>query len=333
MATKKRRATGEAAKTKYRTWIKGAHRERPPVRQAPAPRPAPRVRAASARRNPLSTYSGHVPTVFDQHINLAGREDWLIVPVSRNRDSGLLDQSNFDMALQSLGGESDTVEVHRFGHWGPGWYEIIIVDPNDVKATKEADEIAAALADYPVLSDEDFSRREYEATISNIQQVLGSVTREHDIEFEENQLEALPEQLFGWFWSNNQSAVESRDDQGGYPSDEEMVEALQGLGVWPEEGEAPEVPEHERQAERERHGQLRLRGVREAGSGKSLAMNEIKGRALTSHDGTFRLVHSIPNQQWWILFGKNIATASILSRHRTYSDARREWDRIHRVTE
>lgn len=107
----------------------------------------------------LQTYADFRPTQFDSHIELDGREDWLVAPVSRTRDSGCLDESNFAVALQSLGGESETVEVHRFGHWGPGWFEIVLVHPS---REKEVRDMVAALADYPVLSDEDFSERETE---------------------------------------------------------------------------------------------------------------------------------------------------------------------------
>lgn len=129
--------------------------------------------AGNSRLNPppfpkMKTYSQFRPTQFDSHINLdrqldgeETRENWLVAPVSRTRDSGALDQSNFESALQSLGGESETVEVHRFGHWGPGWYEIILIAP-DSDAARIGEEIESALENYPVLDDEDYSSREHE---------------------------------------------------------------------------------------------------------------------------------------------------------------------------
>jgi len=86
--------------------------------------------------------------------------NWFLAPVSRTRDSGPLDESNFESALEILGGESDTVEVHRFNHWGPGWYEIILVHPS---REKEVEDLESSLEGYPVLNDTDLSRREYEA--------------------------------------------------------------------------------------------------------------------------------------------------------------------------
>lgn len=87
--------------------------------------------------------------------------DWLVVPVGQTRDSGDLDQSNFSAALKMLGGEGDNVIVCRFNHWGPGWFEIILVRPGTAEAAK-AEEIESSLADYPVLDEEDWSNREWD---------------------------------------------------------------------------------------------------------------------------------------------------------------------------
>lgn len=88
------------------------------------------------------------------------RNNWFLAPVGRNRDSGPFDESNFESALEILGGESDTVEVHRFGHWACGFYEIILVHPS---REKEVEDLESSLESYPVLDDKDLSRREYEA--------------------------------------------------------------------------------------------------------------------------------------------------------------------------
>jgi len=114
----------------------------------------------------MKTYSQHIPTCFDQHIELEDRETWILLPVSITRDTPAADTSNFYTTLDMLGGESDTVELHRFGHWGPGWYEIIIVHPDSLQA-KIAYDIARSLEDYPLLDEEDYSRREHEDAIES----------------------------------------------------------------------------------------------------------------------------------------------------------------------
>lgn len=102
---------------------------------------------------------------LDSYDNYSGPDlGDLVVVAGRNRDSETLTESNFASALEMLGGESDTVQVHRFGHWGCGWFELILVDPKDEMALQIAYNIQQALADYPVLDDSDYSERESEQT-------------------------------------------------------------------------------------------------------------------------------------------------------------------------
>lgn len=111
----------------------------------------------------MKTYGQWAPTGFDTRgAFLPEQQDWLVAPVCQTRDSGPLDKSNFQAMLELLGGESETVQVHRFGHWGPGWFEIILIDPKDTAAVKTADDAEASLMDYPALDDEAYSKLEYE---------------------------------------------------------------------------------------------------------------------------------------------------------------------------
>jgi hypothetical protein len=98
--------------------------------------------------------------------------DYLIL--SRNRDSSILEESNWAVACASLGAvdhDSGNLEsrppvyTFRAGHWAVGWVEHLLVRPDAPDATlKEAGEIICSLADYPVLSDEDYSEREFNAS-------------------------------------------------------------------------------------------------------------------------------------------------------------------------
>lgn len=113
----------------------------------------------------MKTYGEWSPTPFDpKGSHLPDKADWLVVPVMRTRDSGPLDESNFEAALKELGGESKKVEVHRFGHWGPGWIEIIIVHPSK---REKAEEIEASLENYPVLDEDDLNKKEWEDFVSS----------------------------------------------------------------------------------------------------------------------------------------------------------------------
>jgi len=115
----------------------------------------------------MRTYKTHQPTRYDATglgADRLGIGDWLVAPVSQTRDSGTIDRSNFRVCLRQLGGESDTVQVHRFGHWGPGWYEIIVIDPADETAVAAAVGIETRLADYPILDEDDHSELEHQET-------------------------------------------------------------------------------------------------------------------------------------------------------------------------
>jgi hypothetical protein len=112
----------------------------------------------------MQTYSGYRPTEFDHPgLGLPEQQGWLVLDLIQTRDSGPLDQSNFATALITLGGEGEFVEVASFNHWGPGWFEIIIVDPSSDKHIKIAEEIESCLSEYPVLDDDDLEKREHEA--------------------------------------------------------------------------------------------------------------------------------------------------------------------------
>lgn len=105
------------------------------------------------------------PSGFDGYSNYMGdtsMKDWILCPVSKNRDSDSLQLSNFDTALERLGGETDTVRVHEFNHWAVGWYALILIEPSDIKAICEAERIREDLEDYPVLDEDDYSKREFE---------------------------------------------------------------------------------------------------------------------------------------------------------------------------
>ncbi len=109
----------------------------------------------------MRTYKEFHPTPFDpKGLGLSDRQSWVVGPCLQTRDSDPLEESNFVSLIKALGGESETVEVHRFGHWGPGWFEVVLVHPS------RADEVQALeerLDVYPVLDEDDWSRRETEA--------------------------------------------------------------------------------------------------------------------------------------------------------------------------
>lgn len=114
----------------------------------------------------MKTYKTFRPTGFDTAgLGCDDQQDWLVHPCSHNRDSDCLTESNWDVSVKDLAKvdpEGLDHEIHRFGHWACGWFEIILVRP-DTAAAKDAEETEAALENYPVLNDSDFSEKEQEA--------------------------------------------------------------------------------------------------------------------------------------------------------------------------
>jgi hypothetical protein len=102
------------------------------------------------------------PTAWDSSANYMGQSEFpgLVGWLTQNRDSEALERSNFECALEALGGESETVEVHRFGHWACGWWEIIAF-----KLNSPAHEIALKIQDdldqYPVVNEDHYSEKEW----------------------------------------------------------------------------------------------------------------------------------------------------------------------------
>lgn len=120
----------------------------------------------------LSTYRDFRPTAFDiagLHADSLDIGDWYVSPCTVNRDSSCLDRANWKAVIESLESanleEFEDYQIIRFGHWANGWFEILIVHPARPGADIVA-EIAAALAEYPIVSDGIFSDLEYGETVA-----------------------------------------------------------------------------------------------------------------------------------------------------------------------
>jgi hypothetical protein len=83
--------------------------------------------------------------------------------VGQSLDSDCLERSNFAVMLAELGGESDTVIVVRESHWAVGWVEWIAIHETDTAALAIADAACGRLEDYPILDEDDWSGREWNA--------------------------------------------------------------------------------------------------------------------------------------------------------------------------
>ena len=87
-------------------------------------------------------------------------DDCYVGPVSVNPGSNCLTRANWKVIATEL--ESLGAEIHRFGHWACGWYEILLIPPDADDALERADYWAARLQDYPVADETVWSDMEFE---------------------------------------------------------------------------------------------------------------------------------------------------------------------------
>jgi len=97
-----------------------------------------------------------------QPSSYSGERGDFLVAAAVHRDSDTLACSNWQVLLDRLGGESETIVVERFFHWAVGWIDYLLVDPADTERVSIAEKSRESLNDYPVLDEEHFSNLEYE---------------------------------------------------------------------------------------------------------------------------------------------------------------------------
>ena len=153
------------------------------------------------------------PSGLDSLSNYIGETEFsdFEVLLTRSRDSDLLTESNFQTALEMLGGESESVVINRFGHWACGWWESLSVKPNTPQYDI-AKQIEANLADYPVLDDQDFYEKESEEAQSiwsscyNEKERIAYI-RQHRSQFDFNSWEDLRNVIRGQYFNGYESEL------------------------------------------------------------------------------------------------------------------------------
>lgn len=163
---------------------------------------------------------------------LEDSEQWAIIYTS-HRDSTLLDQSNAAAITEAMEpfteGDDPDLVFESHSHWAVGHIEgfsLRVFDQNGeiTPAFRAYHEFAERLADYPVLDDEDYSRRGYEATLENIADAACKVKQEYVLP------DGWESEAYSWLSDNDPSEIEDKDDRGGYPSEESLRAAFDALG-------------------------------------------------------------------------------------------------------
>ena len=163
--------------------------------------------------------------------DLTDADNWCVV-FTHHRDSGLLDQSNavaIKAALDTFTkGKNPDLAAEHHDHWMCGWMEgfsiRVFKRGRITTAFRRWHELAQRLDRCSVLNEQDYSRREYEATLQNLPDAAWRLRQEYDLP------EGWEPVVYDWLAGNDDDAVENRDDRGGYPSEEQLRAAFGALG-------------------------------------------------------------------------------------------------------
>ena len=183
-----------------------------------------------AAREAASNWRRFTYFVWDRD-DIPDADDWAII-YTHNRDSGLLDQSNAESISEALEpfteGEDPDVVFESHSHWAVGHIDGFSIrvfrDGQITFAFRTYHDLAEQMDGYPILDEEDYSRREYEATLENIADASWRVKNEYKLP------EGWEGDVYSWLSENRSGAVENRDDQGGYPEEADLRAAFDALG-------------------------------------------------------------------------------------------------------
>ncbi|QDU80479.1 hypothetical protein Pla110_22090 [Polystyrenella longa] len=168
--------------------------------------------------------------IWDRMEELTDADNWAII-YTHHRDSRLLDLSNAAVIERELTpySEADDADVvfESHNHWAVGHidgFSIRVIRHGQITdAFKTYLDLQERKDTYPILDEEDYSAREMEATMENLTDAVWRLKDEYDLP------EGWEDEVFCWLSDNNPSAIENRDDQGGYLDENELREAFDNL--------------------------------------------------------------------------------------------------------
>lgn len=169
--------------------------------------------------------------VWFRDSELEDPDQWTVI-YTHHRDSGLLDQSNASVIEKALEpfteGDDPDVVFESHSHWAVGHVDGASIrvydgDGNITEAFRVYFELLEQKDAYPLLDEADYSQREYDATLENIEEAAWKVKRDF----------VLPEgwvsQVYSWLSDNDPSQLENVDDRGGWPDEEPLRAAFKAL--------------------------------------------------------------------------------------------------------
>lgn len=169
--------------------------------------------------------------VWFRESELDDAENWAVIYTS-HRDSGLLDESNaaaIGKTLESfIDGDDPDVVFESHSHWAVGYVDGFSIrvfrDGKITDAFEAYHALAQRLADYPILDETDYSRRETEATLANLPEAAWRL--KHDFDLPDD----WPCEVYDWLSDHRPTAIENADDRGGYPKESDLEAAFAAIG-------------------------------------------------------------------------------------------------------
>jgi len=169
--------------------------------------------------------------VWYRESDITDPENWAVL-YSHHRDSGLLDLSNASVIRKRLlpftEGDDPDVVFESHSHWAVGHIDGFSIqvfrEENITEAFRIYHDLIEQRDTYPILDETDYSNREYEATITNIKDSAWKLKDEFTLP------EGWEYQVYDWLSEHQCGAIENRDDQGGYPEQEDLKKAFLALG-------------------------------------------------------------------------------------------------------
>ena len=166
--------------------------------------------------------------------DLPDAANWMIFYTS-SPQSGLIEESNQKVMADRLAkyaeGDNPDLAFEEHSHWVVSRLNgvslrVFRADGTITDAFIEFCRIQEAIDAYPILDEQDYSDREYEATLDNYRNEMWQSRGE------------LPDgwegEVYDWFRDNGHDTyTENRDDQGGWAPREAITNALRHLGRKP----------------------------------------------------------------------------------------------------
>jgi hypothetical protein len=173
---------------------------------------------------------------FDSFVWWRGRQmqnaaEFTII-YTHHRESGLVNQSNAAVIAKALEpfttGDDPDVVAERHDHWAVGWiegYSIRVFRGGRITdAFRTYFDLAEQMDQYPILDESDYSEREFDATLQNIELAAWKLKKQFTLPKD------WASDVYSWLVDQDNNALENIDDQGGWPDEADLEAAFVALG-------------------------------------------------------------------------------------------------------